>query len=228
MIGIIIQARLNSSRLPGKILKDIQGKPMLRYLIESLEHCQCPDKLIVATSNEITDDPVAEFCNGLNVTCYRGSLDNVAGRFMGVIDVYGLDSFVRISGDSPLMDFRLVDKSIRIYQSAQYDIVTNVLKRTFPRGQSVEVINSSVFKKTYLSISSAYDREHVTPFFYEHSDEFSIHNFEANNESGHIQLSVDTPEDMLHLESILSSMKRPHWEYSFEEIIEIISKIDIH
>jgi spore coat polysaccharide biosynthesis protein SpsF len=223
LIGVVVQARMSSVRYPGKVLQMVNGKPLLKYLLESLYRCESVNRLVVATSNKKSDDPVEELCRNIGVDYYRGSLDNVAQRFLEAINVYKFDAFIRLSGDSPLLDYRLVDRAVRIFQSAHFDLVTNTLKRTFPKGQSVEVLDSTIFITTYAKMLAFDEREHVTRYFYMHNEEFAIYNFESEKAYGNLELSVNTPEDMTRFKAIIHSMERPHWEYNFEELIELSS-----
>jgi spore coat polysaccharide biosynthesis protein SpsF len=222
-IGAIVQARMSSERLPGKILHRILNKPMLQYLLDGLKHCSVLDGLVVATSIEPTDEPIRAFCEAYDIYCFSGALEDVAGRFIGVIDSQEFDAFVRISGDSPLLDYRLVSKAVELFKSGgEYDIVTNTQRRSFPKGQSVEVIKSEKFKAIYPLMKTASEKEHVTTYFYSHQEQFSICNFESGMEYGQIQLSVDTHEDMIKIERLVSSMSKPHWEYSFEDLVKLL------
>lgn len=223
LIGVVVQARMSSVRYPGKILHRVNGKPMLEYLLESLYKCESVNRVVVATSNKKSDDPVEELCRHIGVDHYRGPLDNVAQRFMEAIKVCKLEAFVRLSGDSPLLDYRLVDRAVRIFQSGHFDLVTNTLKRTYPKGQSVEVLDSTIFVTTYAKMLAPDEREHVTRYFYTHNEEFAIYNFESDKAYGNLEMSVNTPEDMRRFKAIINSMERPHWEYNFEELIELSS-----
>jgi spore coat polysaccharide biosynthesis protein SpsF len=223
LIGVVVQARMSSVRYPGKVLQMVNGKPLLKYLLESLYRCESVNRLVVATSNKKSDDPVEELCRNIGVDYYRGSLDNVAQRFLEAINVYKFDAFIRLSGDSPLLDYRLVDRAVRIFQSAHFDLVTNTLKRTFPKGQSVEVLDSTIFITTYAKMLAFDEREHVTRYFYTHNEEFAIYNFVSEKAYGNLELSVNTPEDMRRFKAIINSMEKPHWEYNFEELIELSS-----
>ena len=214
---------MSSERFPGKVLHRIQGKPMLQYLLESVNQCRFLQDIVVATSIESSDDLISNFCDSFGVKCYRGPLEDVAGRFTGAIKSYGIDAFVRICGDSPLIDFRLIDNAVETYINNTHDIVTNVLKRTFPKGHSVEVFNSCLFIKTYPLMLKIEDREHVTSYFYEHRSQYSFYNFESGHDYGDMQLSVDTIEDMEQFKKIVSLMKKSHWEYGLEELIRLRS-----
>ena len=150
---------------------------MLQYLLERLNHCHYLDPIIVATSIDDRDSPIVDFCELFGVTCHRGSLKNVAGRFKEVLDIYELDSFVRINGDSPLLDQRLIEKGIDVFITSDFDIVTNAQERTYPKGQTVEILRTETFRYGYELMRKKDEFEHVTPYFYNHPDDFKIHNF---------------------------------------------------
>ncbi|MCF8131451.1 MAG: NTP transferase domain-containing protein [Deltaproteobacteria bacterium] len=221
-IGAIIQARMSSKRFPGKVLHKVAGKPMLQYLLEGMEHCKNLDTIVVATSVADSDSAIEDHCKEFGVSCVRGSLDNVAARFVEVLDKFEFEAFVRLNGDSPLLDYRIVTLAVDTFRAGSYDLVTNVLKRTFPKGQSVEVIRTETFLNTYPLIHSSHDREHVTSYFYNHQSDFSIFNFELEKSQGHVQLSVDTLNDMRKFDIIADSLRKPHWEYTFEEVLGLL------
>jgi spore coat polysaccharide biosynthesis protein SpsF len=210
---------MTSERLPGKILYRVQGKPLLQYLLESMQQCNSVDRLLIATSVEPSDDPVERFCADIGVACYRGSLNDVAKRFLDAAEANGLDAFVRISGDSPLMDYRLVERAVEVFRSRECDLVTNVLRRTFPKGCSVEVVRVETLRNAYPRFRRDEEREHVTSYFYSQQEEVNICDFESGGDYGKLNLSVDTDEDMRLFESVVSSMERPHWEYTYKEVL---------
>ncbi|HUU27806.1 MAG TPA: NTP transferase domain-containing protein [archaeon] len=220
-IGAIIQARMGSQRLPGKVMCLVAGKPLMSYLIERLEKCRNLDQIVIATSVDKRDQAVAEYCNKTGLACYRGPHLNVARRFKEVLDKYRFDAFVRLSADSPLLDQRLVDKAVEIYREGDYDLVTNILQRTFPRGQSVEVIRSETYLETYPLMQENDDLEHVTRFFYRDPSGFRIYNIQAGQDFKGIHLAVDTFEDLQTFSAILAAMDRPHWEYDLSEIFRL-------
>ena len=225
-IGAIIQARMTSQRFPGKVLYEIAGKPVLLYLLERLKYCSSLDSIVVAISSDKMDDPIHLFCQKYKIPCYRGSLGNVAERFISVLDESCFDAFVRVNGDSPLLDQRLVEQGLEIFRNnSHFDVVTNVFPRTYPKGQSVEVLKSAVFRAAFPSFQENEDKEHVTTFFYRNNGNFKIINFYSEKNNGHIQLSIDTPQDMNIFERIISSMTRPHWEYNLDDILELYRKV---
>ena len=220
-IGAIVQARMNSERFPNKTLYEVGGKPMLRYLLERLEHCNCLDAVVVATSVEPSDTPIAEYCEQHHIPCYRGSLTDVAGRFKEALDMHHFDYFVRVNGDSPLLDQLLIEKGVNVFLNGDFDLVTNTMPPTYPKGQSVEVLRTDTFRKAYERMQATEELEHLTRFYYQHPGDFRIKNFAYPENLNDIRLCVDTWQDMEQYATIVSKMSRPHWEYHLEDILQI-------
>jgi len=219
--AILIQARMSSKRLPGKVLFEVKKKPLLDYLIESLSNCKSPFNIIVATSVHKSDDPIVEYCKLRNIDYYRGPLNNVAKRFVEANNHYNLQSFIRICADSPLIDYRILDRFYFFYKNNHYDIVTNSLEETFPSGQGVEIFNSKTFIDSFSFIENDEDFEHVTKFFYDNEKNYDIYNFKLESNYSNIRLCVDTKEDMKTFSKIINKIEMPPWNYSFMELIQI-------
>ncbi len=224
-VGAVIQARMGSQRFPGKVLKEINGKPLLLYLIERLGKSPVLDVIVVATSNEKRDETIVDFCSMKKIPYFVGSLNNVAKRFRDLLDIFPLDAFVRVSGDSPLLDQHLITRAVEIFFQCSYDMVTNVQERTFPKGQSVEVIKSDFYCAHYPLFADEYDREHVTPYFYRHKERFNIFNMESGKDLDSVQLSIDTPEDFLVVERMMHLMDKPHWEYDLKALLALHAQV---
>jgi spore coat polysaccharide biosynthesis protein SpsF (cytidylyltransferase family) len=224
-IGAIVQARMTSSRLPGKVLRSMHGRPMLQYLLERLERAPGLSETVVATSTDRSDDPIEQFCRDAGVACVRGSLADVASRFLEVLETHPLDAFVRICADSPLLDQRIVEAAIQSYTTRSVDIVTNKLPKTYPSGQSVEVIRSDVFKAVSARLSAPHDREHVTPFFYRNQDEFRFHSLISTPDLGTLHMAVDTPADFERVTAMLAAMDRPHWDYDLTDLLNLSAAV---
>ena len=141
----IIQSRMSSTRLPGKMLMDINGRPLLGRVIDRVKASKVVTKLIVATSISREDDEIEQFCLNEKIKYYRGDLNNVYKRFKEIVTLEKADSFIRINGDSPLIDPEIIDLAVNNYNNEDCDLLTNIFPRTFPRGQSVEVISSQPF-----------------------------------------------------------------------------------
>lgn len=217
----IIQVRMGSRRLPGKSLRLVAGRPMLAYLVERLQHCRGLAGIVVATSTTSGDDAIAEFCAGFGVACHRGPLDDVLARFLAVMEARSLAAVVRVNGDSPLLDSALVDRAVGLFDTGSYDLVTNIAPRSFPRGQSVEVISAAALRRLAMEDITSEEREHVTLWFYRHPQRCAIRNFSAARDMSGIQFSVDTAEDFAALAAVVAAMKRPQWQYGVDELLEL-------
>lgn len=205
---VIIQARMSSQRLAGKVLKDLAGEPMLAWTIKRLRSASTVSRIVVATSTDRSDDCVADFCARHGVGCHRGSLENVAERFVTAATAERAGAFVRICGDSPLIDPAIVDTAIRLFQAHPCDLVTNVMTRTFPKGQSVEVIRTSTFARVSAKGGTCDEREHVTGGYYSEPAEYQIVTFSSGVDAGRIQLSVDTVSDLNAIERLIVDSAR--------------------
>ena len=146
---IIIQARFSSKRLPGKVLKKCCGKPLLKWTIERISSIKKPPKIVVATSNNDSDDNIYRFCKENNIKCFRGSLNNVIKRMIDACEEYKSSHFVRICGDSPIIDPEILGNVLEISKTVDVDIITNTFHRTYPKGQSVELIKLSALQNLF-------------------------------------------------------------------------------
>jgi spore coat polysaccharide biosynthesis protein SpsF len=226
MLAVVAQARMTSSRLPGKVLRPLDGsKPTLQFLIERVRHCTRAETLVVATSDEPTDDPVADLCQRLGVTLHRGPLHDVAGRYLAVVERFGLDAFVRVTGDSPLIDQRLIDHGIDLFRQGGADIVTNAFPSTFASGHSLEVVDAAVFRGAYAEMSEPAHLEHVTKYVYDNPAAFRIRNFTHDPDEGALNVSLDTEDDARLIEAILARMDRPHWEYDYDAVMGLYRQV---
>jgi spore coat polysaccharide biosynthesis protein SpsF len=220
-LGVIIQARMSSRRLPGKVLRPVAGKPLLAYTVERLARCVPPTAMVVATSRQPDDDPLADFCAARGLACFRGDLHNVASRFLEIFAAWRLDAAVRVNGDSPLLDPRLVDQGVRLFAEQPVELVTNVFPRSYPPGQSVEVIDAAAFRRAFAMMSEPEDFEHVTRFFYKTPNRFRIRNFAAGADYRDYHLAVDTEDHLRTVEEIVCRMDGPHWQYGLEEVVRL-------
>jgi len=223
--GAIIQVRMSSTRMPGKVLRPLNGKPLLLYLIEKLDRCQALDGFLVCTSTDPSDDPVKAFCLKNDIPLFRGPLGDVAGRFHAALQKSKFNPFVRINGDSPLLDTRLIDKGVTIYRNGSFDLVTNVLYRSYPKGQSVEVVNAKTFHLAYSDMDTPEEKEHVTRHFYLLRDRYRIFNFYSGKTAEKVGLAVDTERDFKVIERIINKMSKPHWKYRWEEILSLKGEV---
>lgn len=212
----VVQARYSSRRLPGKVLRPMRGRPMLSHVFDGLSHSVNIDGMVLATSTDTSDDPVAAFARDAGIACHRGSLTDVASRMLEAARSANAGALVRISGDSPLLDPALVDQAVSLIRSHGGDLVTNVARRTFPQGQSVEVISYAALARALTAMTTPHEREHVTPHFYARPGAYVIRSFEAEHPRPELQLSVNDPQDFERCEAILEALGQPHWQAGWE------------
>tara|TARA_B100000989_G_scaffold293543_1_gene271108 strand:+ start:7337 stop:7981 length:645 start_codon:yes stop_codon:yes gene_type:complete len=192
----IIQARLNSRRFKNKALHLIYGIPLIQHVINRVRKSKEISKIIVSSSFKKSDNQLISYLKKNKTKFFRGDLENVALRLYETANIDRAKYFVRISGDSPMIDPNLIDKAIKISKKTKgHDIITNVFPRTFPKGQSVEVIKTFTLKKSLKNFSKT-DKEHVTKFFYKNSKKFNIKNFVLNKKIKEIKMSIDTKKDL--------------------------------
>lgn len=224
--GVIVLSRFSSSRLPGKALLEIEGKPVLAYIIEKLEHVVSKNQIIIATSNEESDDPIADFASKAGVQCYRGSLENVAERFYEAAERLDCSYACRINGDNIFLDPEVLREMLRVAQSSKYDFLSNVKGRTFPKGMSVEVVKLDYFRQNLEVINlDEHYREHVMLYLYEKSetDRHFYLKSESLPEAAGLQLALDTPEDLKRSRWILKNLQLPHYQAGMKEILKLTS-----
>lgn len=194
--AIITQARMTSTRLPGKVLKELAGKPLLSYHVDRLSWSGLP--VIVATTVNDTDQPVIEFCDQRGLSYFRGSEDNVLSRFYLAAEKYDLDTVVRVTSDCPLIDGHLIREAVEAHLALQDQnlYTSNVIQRTFPRGFDFEIFSFARLKEAFQNATLPGDREHVTPYLHQNRDGRTHFKNRVDSENmSPWRLTVDVPED---------------------------------
>jgi len=206
VIGCIIQARMGSSRLPGKVLMNSgNGMPLLYYVINQLRHCSKVKNLVIATTTNQEDDEIEKFADNNSVDVFRGNEKDVLDRYFQCAKKYSFSTIVRITADCPLIDPQIVDKVIEQFFSGNYDFATNTLTRTFPIGTDVEVFSFSALKRTWESAQLPSEREHVTPYL-RNERNFKIINVQNDKNISSLRLTVDRIEDFELIKQILKNI----------------------
>ena len=197
----IIQARTSSKRFKNKILFPINGIPLIKHVVNQAKKSK---KIIIATSKDKTDDKFTKYLKQERILYFRGELNNVALRLYKLANKKKAKYFVRINGDSPFIDHKIIDRAITISKNSKknFDIVTNVYPRTFSKGQSVEIIKTNILKKNLANFSDT-EKEHVTKYFYKNSRKFCIENFTFKGKKKIMKMSVDTKKDLKNILKIL-------------------------
>ncbi len=201
MINIFIQARMSSKRFPGKMLADFKGKPLIDHVVERCAAASGVDQVVVLTSAESSDDLLAMHVEKEGHRVFRGDLDNVFLRFQKAAQEYPCDAFVRINGDSPLIAPELITHMIKTANENGCDFLSNVKEKTFPKGQSIELIKTDIFQSVDASSLTPEQAEHVMPYFYEHTADYVCCFPALKNSMRHLNMCVDVPEDIKRLSS---------------------------
>lgn len=199
----IIQARMSSNRLKGKVLKLLGKKTLLQWVIDNTIKSKQIKKIVVATSLNPDDDKIFNFCKNKNIDCFRGSLNNVYSRFVEVVKKYNVTSFIRITADSPFIDPSLIDYGIKLYKTKKYEIVMNTYPRSFPKGQSFSIYNAKVFVNNLKNVKKKNHKEHITPYFYVNSKKFNIKNVFYTSNQSDLNMSIDTNADLVKARKII-------------------------
>ena len=195
---------MSSSRLKGKVLKLVGKKTLLERVIDNTNKSKLVQNIIIATSINHDDDRIFNFCKKKRIKCFRGSLNNVYSRFVEVLKKNSAPSFIRITADSPFIDPALIDIGIRFYKKGKYDVVTNTLRRSFPKGQSFSIYNSKIFVKNFKKIRSKNHKEHITPYFFKNRKKFKIKNIVYDSNQSKLNMSIDTKADLIKVRKIVN------------------------
>jgi spore coat polysaccharide biosynthesis protein SpsF len=222
MILAILQARLSSSRLPGKVLKPVLGKPMLLHQIERLQHSKMIDKLVVATSVDGSDDAIEEMCINNGVEVFRGSLNNVLDRFYQCAKQYNPDYVVRLTGDCPLADWQIIDSMAQYYLDEELDYIATSLK--FPDGLDAEIMTMKALMEARKNATLPSELEHVTQYIDKNPNKFKNEHFNFDKDLSHIRWTVDEPEDFFLVEKIYQALYKDNPLFLTNDILNLLDE----
>jgi spore coat polysaccharide biosynthesis protein SpsF len=214
LLRVFIQARMSSHRFPGKVLAPFQGQPLIRHVVAAVVRALPAVPIVIATSSEASDDPLAWYLDQCGVTVFRGPLQRVFDRFRMCVSEHPCDWILRLSADSPLLDTHVLQAVAERATGPDYDLITTVFPRTFPKGHNAELIRVSTFMRLDAERLSAAEQEHVTPYYYHHPTQFRILNVESGDPMlAELSLAVDTVEDLHRLEQ-LSAAELQRFSYA--------------
>ena len=221
----IIQARMGSSRLPGKVLADINGKTMLERIIERVASAQSIDSVVIATTDAQGDDVLIEYVSrNFEYHIFRGSVDNVLSRFYKCAKFYSADVIVRITADDPLKDAQIIDRAVSLLNATPtLDYCSNTLDPTYPEGLDVEVIRFSALERAYFESNLDSEKEHVTPYIWKNPQLFNLVNFKFERNLSHWRWTVDRPEDLEFMRSVFDKFKNNPL-VSYQDVIAWLEK----
>ena len=223
----IIQARMSSTRLPGKVLLDLGGQPVLERMIERVKQAKTVSETVVATTTDSSDDPIVTLCEQLGIPVFRGSLPDVLDRYYQCARQFGADIIVRLTGDCPLIDPVLIDQVIDELLKQGADFSCNRLPppytRSYPIGLDVEACTFAALETAWLAAKDKHDREHVMPYLYEVPGRFKVTQLQNEVDYGAMRWTLDTPEDLALLKEVIRRLGGRN-DFTWEEVLELFLK----
>mgnify|MGYP002011505825 FL=1 len=218
---------MGSTRLPGKVLKEINGEPLLKFMTDRVLDSKLVDKIVIATTVEKKDDPIVRFCEEFNLAHFRGSEEDVLDRYYQASKYYSAKTIIRCTADCPLIDSEIIDKTIKLYLDTNVDYASNTcppdLKR-YPDGADVEVFSFDALERAWKESTDVKDREHVTFYFWKRGQDFNKILLYNEENWGHYRITVDYPEDLIVVERIIKQLKIKKIKGSLEDIINILNE----
>lgn len=216
----ILQARMSSTRLPGKVLAPVAGAPMILRQMERLRRARSLDRIVVATSTEAGDDVLADVLTAAGVPVHRGDLADVLGRFVGALDAFGpAETVVRLTADCPLADPAVIDATIARFHETGADYASNVAEpRTFPKGLDIEVMRSDALRAAAAETVDPYDREHVTPFLYRNPERFRLAGHAQETQEGEVRWTVDRPDDLDFVRAVYDALYPTDPDFTSDDV----------
>jgi spore coat polysaccharide biosynthesis protein SpsF len=215
----ILQARMSSTRLPGKVMRPLLGQPMIARQIERLRRAGRLSAITVATSTDPGDDVLAAWCADNAIACFRGPLDDVQTRFLGALDAAGgPKTFLRLTADCPFADPAVIDACIAAHAASGADYTYNTRGWTFPKGLDVEVCETEALRRATAESADPYDREHVTPYIYGHPERFRVHAV-TRDPPLRYRWTVDTPEDFAFVSAVYAALYPANPAFTTDDIL---------
>ena len=235
MVLIIIQARMGSHRLPGKVMMKIKNKPILYYVINQIRKSKFDSKIIVATSTLEKDDIIEKYVKSINVEVFRGDENNVLDRYYQCAKKYSIEPIVRISADSPFVDPEVIDRCIEKFLESKVDYVSNIIQKKdglwkedhngFPIGTAVEVFSFDTLERTWKNAKESFDKEHVTEYIIKHSDLFTLDNIENSTDLSEYRIVVDHQSDFELAKNVITKFEDDE-TFTIPKIIEVLNHLE--
>ncbi|KAB2909834.1 MAG: glycosyltransferase family protein [Ignavibacteriales bacterium] len=228
-IATVVQARLSSTRLPGKVMLPLAGAPLLQRLIERIEASVLKGTIIVATSNQPSDDPLEEFCNEKGFRIFRGSMDDLLQRHVGAGESMNAEHLLKIPSDVPLIDHEIINRVVLFYfkNEGEFDYFSNLHPATYPDGNDVEIMSMAALRKANVEAFHNFEREHTTPYLWENPDKFKIGNLEWDMGSDYSMThrwTIDYPEDYQFIKTVYDRLWSPDRHFTIYDILNLLEK----
>jgi spore coat polysaccharide biosynthesis protein SpsF len=225
----LIQARMDSRRLPGKALRTLAGHPLLWHVVERTRAARGLDDVVVATSDEPAEEPIRAFCRERNIPCFAGNKHDVLDRFYQAARTHGAEAVVRITGDCPLLDPSLVTRVVQCFAAGDYDHFAvcagageSAREGRFPDGLDAECMRFAALERAWREATSPYEREHVTPYLWQNPALFRLGTLLAEGDHSRVRLVVDYPEDFARVEAIYAALHANAHPFGLKEVLELL------
>ena len=229
--GAILEARMGSSRLPGKTLKKVCGEPLIKRVIDRIKYSKKINKIILAITRNSKDDILEEYAQSINIDVFRGSENNVLERVVFAAEKFSVENIIELHGDNPFLDPEIIDLSINKYELTDCDYISNTLEKTFPMGLRVQVFPTKLLRDIYNTVDDSAVNEHVSLYFYENPNIYNIVNLKApkNINRPEVRLTVDTEEDIKFISNIYYHIIEMgiYTNFKTSDVLEIIDKYKI-
>ena len=220
-IAIITQARMGSTRLPGKVLLKIKDKAILEYHIQRLREAGLP--IVVATTNDRIDNEIISFCDAIKMPYFRGSNEDLLDRYYRCAIDNKCDTIIRVTSDCPLIDGALIKEALSVFEAEPVDYLSNTLVRTYPRGFDFEIFSKEALESAFLNAKDASEREHVTPYIWKNSSgKFRLLNYSCKENKSDHRITLDCKDDLLVIKELIEKYQAD--EKGYQEIISILDK----
>jgi spore coat polysaccharide biosynthesis protein SpsF len=222
-IAAIIQARMGSTRLPGKIMLDLGGETVLARVVRRLRRARLIGEIVVATTHSESDQAIVRECQRLQVRVFRGQGDDVLDRYYQAAQKLRVEAIVRITSDCPLIDPEITDNTIRSFLNRRPDYASNALQRTYPRGLDTEIMTSDALGRAWRNARMPYQRAHVTPYIYENPNEFDILRVTGDDDQSSHRWTLDTAEDLAFIRAVYCRMGNED-DFSWRDILLLLNR----
>ena len=226
-IAAIIQARMGSTRFPGKVMKTILGKKILKYQIERVSRSKLLNQIIIATTNKSRDDKIKDFCEENSLLYFRGNEDNVLNRYFECAKKFKTDIIVRLTSDCPLIDPKIIDLVLKKYLINNYDFVANTsppIDSFYPDGMDVEVFSYKLLKMANYEANNDSEKEHVTEFFWKKPNIFNLYKCNLKKNLSHYRLTLDYPQDLKLLTEVIKALYIKKPKFNLSDIIKFLDE----
>ncbi len=217
----IIQARTTSTRLPGKVLMSLGGKPLIVNIVERANRAGMVDEVVVATSDERADDIIESLLAEIGVPCFRGNLNNVLERFFLCAKEHGADIIIRLTGDNALIDSRIIDEAVRFFVNQKVDYIH--YKKSLPLGMCIEIFTFNALERAYYEAENEECLEHVTPYIYCNQDKFSVIDYmDDDKDYSDLRFTIDTINDYNFVKKIYDNFSGN--SFTYEDVLNLLEK----